>query len=97
MNISLKEDTSPSYTPLGHMLILCQPVVGSNITYLLDAWFGGSGLVRPILLSDASDNIVLGTTPTEKHRLTRGKRLDSSLGELLQLISWHMKTLTERW
>ncbi|KAF9264992.1 cysteine proteinase [Marasmius fiardii PR-910] len=62
---------SPSYTPPLHMMLLVQPIEGSNVTYLCDTAFGGPGLSRPILLSDAEDNVVLGATPTEMHRLTR--------------------------
>ena len=36
-----------------------------------------------MLLSNANDSVVVGTKPTEKYRLTRGTRPESSLGMLL--------------
>ncbi|KDQ51843.1 hypothetical protein JAAARDRAFT_40667 [Jaapia argillacea MUCL 33604] len=68
----------PNYEPMSHMIIFVQPIVNSNQTYLVDAGFGGSGPSRPILLSDATDNVVKGTAPPEEHRLTRGPHPDCS-------------------
>lgn len=70
----------PNYTSLVHMVIFVQPLENSNITYLVDVGCGGSGPTRPILLSDVVDNIVMGTSPTERHRLTRGAHPDSIVG-----------------
>ncbi|KDQ51844.1 hypothetical protein JAAARDRAFT_198720 [Jaapia argillacea MUCL 33604] len=68
----------PNYQPMSHMILFIQPIVNSNQTYVVNVGFGGSGLARPILLSDAADNIVQGTAPPEEHRLTRGPHPDSS-------------------
>ncbi|KAF8999491.1 arylamine N-acetyltransferase 1 [Cyathus striatus] len=68
-----------NYTALTHMVVLVQPHADSNKTYLVDVGFGANGLARPILLSDSEDNVVIGVTPTEKHRLTRGALPSSSL------------------
>lgn len=62
--------TNPVFTALLHMVIFVQPS-SSNQTYLVDVGFQ-TGPVRPMLLSDAEDSIVMGTDPTEMHRLTRG-------------------------
>lgn len=72
----------PQYTALEHMIILLQIDGHDDRTYLVDVGFGGSGLARPILLSKADDNVVEGTTPTEKHRLRRGAQPLTSLGSL---------------
>jgi arylamine N-acetyltransferase len=69
----------PEFSALSHMVIFVQPIQDSNKTYLVDVGFG-IGLTKPILLSNADDNIITGTTPTEKHRLTRGSNLATSLG-----------------
>lgn len=73
----------PAYTPQTHMVLFVQPIEGSNVTYLVDTGFGGSGLARPILLSDAEDNVVMGCTPTEKHKLTKGVMPGSNTGEFI--------------
>jgi hypothetical protein len=62
------------------MIIFVQPIQDSNKTYLVDVGFG-IGLARPILLSNADDNVIMGATPSEKHRLTRGSNTATSLGE----------------
>jgi N-acetyltransferase len=67
-------------TALTHMMIFVQPHGTSNQTYLVDVGFGPSGPARPILLSDADDNVVQGANPTEMHRLTRKPHPLSSLG-----------------
>jgi len=79
VNMNMDAETPPQYTPLSHMIIFVQPTTESNVTYLVDTGFGGSNPTRPILLSDASDYVVIGSTPTEEHRLTRGTRDDSTL------------------
>lgn len=71
MNTTPDNLINPVLTSLAHMVIFVQPFEGSNQTYLVDVGFS-AGLVRPILLSDAEDNIIMGTNPTEMHRLTRG-------------------------
>ncbi|KAJ3556680.1 hypothetical protein NP233_g11922 [Leucocoprinus birnbaumii] len=82
----------PNFTGPTHMLIFVQPGEDSNITYLADVGCGGSGPTMPILLSDAQDNIVIGTTPTERHRLRRGTRLDSSI----DADEWMLEVLHEK-
>ncbi|KAF9477221.1 cysteine proteinase [Pholiota conissans] len=57
-----------AYTSLNHQVIFVQPENDSNQTYLVDVGFG-TGLVRPILLSNSEENIVMGTDATEHHRL----------------------------
>ncbi|KAF8066538.1 arylamine N-acetyltransferase 1 [Lyophyllum atratum] len=80
VNINTQENKgSPIFTSLSHMVIFVQPFEGSNQTYLVDVGFGSTGLVWPILLSDAGDNIVTGTTPSEKHRLRRDTHPSTSL------------------
>lgn len=80
VNTTPENGAQPNYTSLSHMVIFVQPNQGSSQTYVVDVGFGSSGLVRPILLSDASDNVVLGMSPSEKHRLTRSPHPSSSLG-----------------
>ncbi|KAG5644435.1 hypothetical protein DXG03_008530 [Asterophora parasitica] len=70
---------NPTFTSLSHMIIFVQPFDKSNKTYIVDVGFGSTGLVRPILLSDAEGNTVIGTTAKERHRLTRGVHPYSSL------------------
>jgi arylamine N-acetyltransferase len=69
----------PSFTPTTHMVLIVQPLPDSNTTYLVDAGLGAAGPVRPILLEEGS--IVQGTTPTEKHRLSKGFIPFSSTGK----------------
>ncbi|KAF9466852.1 hypothetical protein BDZ94DRAFT_1157039 [Collybia nuda] len=76
---STPESLQPSFTSLSHMVIFVQPIQDSNETYVVDVGFGSTGLARPILLSDANDNVVMGTWSTEKHRLTRSPHPSSSL------------------
>ncbi|KAJ7048239.1 hypothetical protein C8F01DRAFT_1193555 [Mycena amicta] len=65
---------APNFHAFVHMVVFVQPVEGSNVTYVADV---ASGLVSPILLADGE--IVEGTSPTERHRLIRAGRTDSSL------------------
>ncbi|KAG6837985.1 hypothetical protein H0H93_008379 [Arthromyces matolae] len=51
----------------------------SKVTYLVDVGCGGSGPSRPLLLSASNENIAMGTTPTERHKLTRGAHPDSRI------------------
>ncbi|KAF9266694.1 cysteine proteinase [Marasmius fiardii PR-910] len=60
---------NPAFTPPLHIITFIQPHPDNTETYLLDIGFGGTGLVRPILLEDGAE--VFGCTHTEKHRLTR--------------------------
>ncbi|KAL0568122.1 hypothetical protein V5O48_013873 [Marasmius crinis-equi] len=80
VNGLMMTDAPPKYSTIQHMVLFVQPSEGDKTTYLVDAGFGGGGLVRPILL--AEDAVVLGTTPTEKHRLKRGPHPESVLGKL---------------
>ncbi|KNZ80072.1 Arylamine N-acetyltransferase [Termitomyces sp. J132] len=79
VNHAKEASDTPIYTGLSHMIIFVQPGEESNVTYLVDVGFGGSGLTRPICLSSSEDNIVMGATPTEQHRLTRDAHPDSRL------------------
>jgi arylamine N-acetyltransferase len=63
-----------------HMILFVQ-IPGDTtlprVTYLVDVGFGGTGLIRLIILDEDSDNIVQGTTPSEVHRV---KRIDAPVG-----------------
>jgi hypothetical protein len=71
--------SSFSYGPLTHTIILAQPCRDSKETYLVDAGFGSYCITAPILLSNHPNNIIVGLSETERHRLTRTPRPDSSL------------------
>ncbi|KAJ7582023.1 hypothetical protein C8J56DRAFT_720745, partial [Mycena floridula] len=64
-----KPTSTSGYTPPSHIVLLVQPSLDDRITHLVDVGFGGPGPARPILLSDSPDNIVMGTTPTQWHRV----------------------------
>ncbi|KAJ7489632.1 hypothetical protein B0H11DRAFT_2011849 [Mycena galericulata] len=57
-----------------HMILFVQPIEGSNTTYFVDV---GAGAVHPILLAEGE--VVVGTSPTEHHMLSRTAHADSSL------------------
>lgn len=40
-------------------------------TWLVDVGYGVTGLIRPVLLSDSTENVVMGSTSTELHRLRK--------------------------
>lgn len=65
-----------------HLVILVQPSVNSNQTYVCDVGYGPSNVTRPLLLSNHPDNVIVGLSETERHRLTRSPRPDSSVGKL---------------
>ena len=74
---------SPSYTPLSHLVLFVQPHPHSTETYVVDVGFGGSGPIRPMLLSDSNehpDDIVWGSLPPERHRMVRAGYPTGSLG-----------------
>jgi arylamine N-acetyltransferase len=71
------------YTSYTHMVILVEPSMDDNRTYLVDVGFGSSCLMRPLLLSADPDNFVYGLNETERHHLTYSPRDESSLGECL--------------
>ncbi|EKM81236.1 hypothetical protein AGABI1DRAFT_56672 [Agaricus bisporus var. burnettii JB137-S8] len=89
------------YHALTHIVILVQPFSDSNETYVVDVGFGSSCITRPLLLSNHPDNVIFGLSETERHRLTRSPRPDSSLsdsqdlestaGEQWNLEIWHKK------
>lgn len=70
-----------SYDALTHTVLLVQPSSDSNETYVVDVGFGSSCITRPLLLSNHPDNVNIGLSETERHRLTRSPRPDSSLCE----------------
>ncbi len=72
-------NTSPSYLSTVHLAILVQPTK-DNQTYLCDVGFGSSCITHPLLLSTDPDNVIYGLSETERHRLTRHPRADTSLG-----------------
>lgn len=80
--------------PLTHLVILVQPLAGSNQTYVVDVGYGGSGGIRPLLLTDMSESDahwVWGTFPPERHRVVRAAHPASSLGwsSSTSLLSCH--------
>ena len=79
VNTTPDDSTNPVFASISHMVIFVQPFVGRNQTYLVDVGFGSTGLVRPILLSDAEDNNIMGINPAEMHRLTRSPHPHSSI------------------
>ncbi|KAG6817219.1 hypothetical protein H0H87_011577 [Tephrocybe sp. NHM501043] len=91
VNVAKEASDTPIYTALSHMIIFVQPGDTSNVTYLVDVGCGGSGPTRPILLSSSDNNIVMGTTPTEKHRLTRGTHPESKIES--STPEWHLDVL----
>ncbi|KAJ7590322.1 hypothetical protein C8J56DRAFT_937321 [Mycena floridula] len=88
------------YSSLTHQLLLVQPSLDDKTTYIVDVGYGGPGLTRPILLSDSPDNMVMGATLTQWHRVTRGVREDSSLesgqGNLGSHVEWHLEMLKHK-
>jgi arylamine N-acetyltransferase len=60
INISDGPSDSTAYIAPHHMVIFVQPMENSNLTYLVDVGCAGLGPTRPILLSNAGDNIVVG-------------------------------------
>ena len=91
MNTTPDDLTNPVFASLSHMVIFVQPSEGSNQTYLVDVGFGSTGLVRPILLSDAGNNTVMGIDPTEMHRLTRGAHPLSSTSASMRQFNYPNK------
>ncbi|KAF8879268.1 hypothetical protein BD779DRAFT_1447074 [Infundibulicybe gibba] len=85
VNMAPGFSSPPDYTYFSHMFIFVQPFE-NNQTYIVDVGFGAPGPTRPILLSDAEDNVVFGTTPTERHRLRLGPHPLSSLGVYLPCV-----------
>jgi len=75
------EAKSPEYSALSHAVIFVQPLGCSNQTYLVDVGCAGFCLTQPILLSESPENIVIGSSPTERHRLRKGEHPGSSLGQ----------------
>lgn len=77
------QDVPPNFTPFVHMVLFVQPG-DENVTYLMDVGCGGSGPSQPILLSCDADNVVMGISPTEHHRLVRSPstRPESGLGKI---------------
>jgi arylamine N-acetyltransferase len=73
----------PYYRDMVHSLILVQPIIDGNETYLVDAGYGKYSPVRPILLCDGAET--WGAAPPERHRLIRAPHPDSSLGKFLRL------------
>ncbi|KAF9269729.1 cysteine proteinase [Marasmius fiardii PR-910] len=86
----MKLGAPPEFTPTTHVVLLVQPIADSNVTYMVDVGFGGSCPVRPILLTEGE--AVMGTTPTEKHRLRKGKLPDSCLDDPTQWV-WKLECL----
>ncbi|KAF7430565.1 N-terminal acetyltransferase [Pleurotus ostreatus] len=70
VNMAREPSDPVDFQGLTHMVVFVQPG-DANQTWLVDVGFGGSGLARPMLLSDGEDNVVLGATPSERHRLVR--------------------------
>lgn len=81
VNMAREPSDPVDFQGLTHMVMFVQPG-DANQTWLVDVGFGGSGLARPMLLSDAEDNVILGATPSERHRLVRKVLPMSSLGKI---------------
>ncbi|KAK7448824.1 hypothetical protein VKT23_013553 [Stygiomarasmius scandens] len=82
----------PNYLHTSHMVIFLQPFPESNVTYVVDTGFGGGGLTRPILLSDDPDNVIVGTTPSERHRLTKEPLPQASFDD----PAWRLEVMYEK-
>lgn len=87
---------TPKYFSFVHMVLFVQPMNDCSDTYLVDVGCGGNGLSRPILLSCDPHNVVTGVSPTEKHRLTRGSRPQSSLDSGPEGTEWRLEALQEK-
>lgn len=74
--------TFSAYT---HMVLLVQPSVNDNQTYVVDVGFGSACLMRPLLLSADPENIIHGLTETERHRLVFEPIPYSSLSSTLDM------------
>ncbi|KAK0205183.1 hypothetical protein DFS33DRAFT_1274130 [Desarmillaria ectypa] len=72
----------PKLGPLSHMILLVQPDSETHFqpVCLVDVGFGGACLTRPIYLRDGA--VVMGATPSEKHRLIRAPHPSSSLNSV---------------
>lgn len=83
------------YSGLNHYVILVQPLPAphANVTFIVDVGFGGTGLLRPLLLADGSTGTpqdldvdamkggwTWGSCPPERHRVVPGFFPSSSLG-----------------
>ncbi|KAF8590406.1 cysteine proteinase [Ramaria rubella] len=94
VNLSPPSEEARSFTFLSHMALIVQldeetamaditrhetPQTPESKTYLVDVGFGGTGIVRPMLLE--TGRIVPGPAPPEEHRLIRGTHPESSLCE----------------
>ncbi|KAF8878520.1 hypothetical protein BD779DRAFT_1447625 [Infundibulicybe gibba] len=97
VNMAPGFSSPPNFSYFSHMFVFVQPFE-NNQTYIVDVGFGATGLTRPILLSDAEDNVVFGTTPTERHRLRLGPHPLSSLGvaenpskSISSALSWQLE------
>jgi len=77
--VNLPGETESIFTPLLHMVLFVQPFEDSVQTYLVDVGFGSPGMTQPILLSDNPNNVSMGATPLEHHRLRRASLPGSSL------------------
>ncbi|KAK1235610.1 hypothetical protein PQX77_001163 [Marasmius sp. AFHP31] len=88
-------EKEPKYTPLVHLVLFVQPFEGKGekTTYLVDAGFGGGGLVRPILLEDGAT--VAGGTSSETFRLSKGPHPKSVLDNSATL-SWRFEVQHQR-
>ncbi|TFL02728.1 hypothetical protein BDV98DRAFT_603874 [Pterulicium gracile] len=65
---SSSSSTQPNFGPTSHMLLFVQlPESALSETYVVDVGFGGSCLMRPILLKDGAE--AKGMTGSEHHRL----------------------------
>lgn len=64
--------TVQDMTDCVHMILFVQiPGNKTEETWLVDVGYGVTGLIRPVLLSDSTENVVMGSTSTELHRLRK--------------------------
>ncbi|KAF8531733.1 hypothetical protein JB92DRAFT_3138701 [Gautieria morchelliformis] len=101
VNQSPRSEEARDFTFLSHMVLLVQleedhsepnarnvatDTSSRQQTYLVDVGFGGTGIVRPMLLE--AGTIISGSAPPEEHRLIRGMHPDSSFGETEPSREW---------
>lgn len=72
-------ETERTLSTQAHMVLFIQPSEDSVETYVVDVGFGSPGMTQPILLTDSPNNVNIGATSLEQHRLRRIALPGSSL------------------
>ena len=86
MVLLVQLDENPPETQALNVLPKSMAVSSSNQTYLVDVGFGGTGIVRPMLLEVG--HITHGSAPPEEHRLVREMHPNSSLNDIESSRVW---------